>query len=144
MVLLLLPGAVAAQARRGLELGVGGLFAAAREEFVGGALGLAIRGVHRERMGLTLAAGHQDGEPAGRVEPSAQFLLNPMAAGVTVYGGLGVAYVLRRGAASAGYLLLLLGVERGAARSPGWYVELGLGGGVRVAAGVRVRALRGG
>jgi hypothetical protein len=58
-------------------------------------------------------------------------------------GGLGIAYTVRQTARAAGYLLLLAGVERGAATSPGWYVELGLGGGVRLAAGLRIRAFRG-
>jgi len=39
----------------------------------------------------------------------------------------------------AGYLTALVGVEDAPGRTAGWYAEVGLGGGVRVAAGWRWR-----
>jgi hypothetical protein len=141
---LLLPVTLPAQRSAALEVSLGGVAALAREAFVGGSVGVAARGRARERLALSVAGGSVDGTRAARVEPSLQFLLNPGArAAPTLYGGLGIAYTVRQTARAAGYLLLLAGVERGAATSPGWYVELGLGGGVRLAAGLRIRAFRG-
>jgi hypothetical protein len=152
LALLLRPLAAAAQQRPGaVELGAAGLGAFARETFVGGALGLGWRRGTLGRAAATVAGGTLDGAAAARLEVSVQFLAGaPGRTGPTPYGGLGAAYVMARGAGACGYVLLLLGVERLSAGGPaapggpggrrvGWFVEAGVGGGTRVAAGLRAR-----
>jgi hypothetical protein len=77
-----------------------------------------------------------------RLEAVAQFLVNAGArAGVTPYGGTGMAYAgapRRRGVVA---MMLFVGVEAAAGRPRGWFGEVGLGGGVRVRAGYRWRRL---
>lgn len=75
-----------------------------------------------------------------RLEASAQFLLKPAErSGTSWYGGLGIAFVGGEADRSAGYLTALLGLEAAPGRAAGWYAELGLAGGVRLAAGRRWR-----
>ena len=140
-LLLLVPVAVPAQQRQpGLEASVGGVAAFARRTFAGGALGLAWRGGGQGRAAVTVAGGVLGSDPGARLEASAQFLVNPAArSGATLYGALGAAYVVARGSPGAGYVLILVGAERAAGRGVGWFVEAGLGGGARVAVGVRAR-----
>jgi hypothetical protein len=142
-LLTLLAPAAHAQAGPGIEASGGAVAAFARHEFWGAVLAVGLRSARRERLVIGGALGTAAGARAGRAEVAVQLLLNPSArTGVTVYGGIGATYAVRRGARGAGYLLLVVGVERGAASSPGWYLEAGLGGGVRLAAGVRIRRLR--
>lgn len=75
-----------------------------------------------------------------RVEATGQFLLEPgERRGAGPYGGLGLAFVGANGARGASYLTALVGVEAASGAREGWYVELGLGGGIRIAAGRRLR-----
>jgi len=77
-----------------------------------------------------------------RVAGSAQFVLRPAAhAGASPYAGLGLAFAGARGVSGGGYLAALLGVEAAPGTRRGWFVELGVGGGVRAVAGVRWRRL---
>jgi hypothetical protein len=91
-------------------------------------------------MGVLLAGGRSAGQTAGRLEGTVQFLLNPATRrGVTVSGAAGVTVVAVSGSPTTAYLLLFLGIERAAALPWGWFAEAGLGGGARLAAGVRQR-----
>ena len=96
------------------------------------------------RLGLSLSAtaGGLDGAPAGRFEALALFRVTPQAtAGVRPYAGAGAA-LLARQARSDGYLALVLGAESRPAAKRGWFLEVGVGGGVRAAAGIRLRRVR--
>ena len=75
-----------------------------------------------------------------RVSAAVQLVLTPAArTGTSPYAGVGLAFAGVEGARGAGYLAMMLGVEAAPGRARGWYVELGLEGGVRVAAGLRWR-----
>lgn len=81
--------------------------------------------------------GVSDDDLAWRVEGVAHFHLNPQSQGVGVYGGAGLA--LAGVGNSDEYLVALVGLESSAARGEGWFMEAGVGGGVRIAAGYRWR-----
>lgn len=93
----------------------------------------------RTRLGGVVAGGLAGERAAARGELAAHFLLNPHAAeGVGWYAGGGVAGTL--GAAEGVWLVAVLGVEARPGGRRGWFVEGGVGGGVRVAAGWRWRS----
>jgi hypothetical protein len=97
-----------------------------------------VRLSQRVRIALTAGAGVADAEPAGRGELLGHFLLDPTARrGAGAYAGGGIAGVI--GSVDEGYLVLLLGLEARPGAGSGWAVELGVGGGVRIAAGYRWR-----
>jgi len=120
------------------EFGVMGIAAASDPMLVvGGGYG-AIRTSQRTRISAGLGAGVSDERAAWRGELLAHFLLNPTRRrGVGIYGAGGVAAV--GGPVDQGYLVLTLGLEARPGRPSGWFVEAGVGGGVRLAAGVRWR-----
>ena len=127
-----------------LEASAGAALILARRTMAGVEAGVGYRPGGQSRVALALAAGTEDGRAAGRAQVTAQFLVTPAARrGAGLYGGLGVAVAGRRGTPGRGYLALLVGLEAapggGAARRGGWYAELGLAGGARVAAGWRGR-----
>lgn len=115
----------------------------ARHGLAGVELGAGYRPGGQSRVALAVGGGTEDGRAAARVQLTAQFLVTPAARrGAGLYGGIGVAVAVRRGAPGGGYLALLLGLEAapgGGARRGGWYAELGLAGGARIAAGWRGR-----
>jgi hypothetical protein len=112
----------------------------ARRDFVGGGVSLGYRPGAQGRLALLVAGGDLDGRSGIRAEASAQLLLNPGArTGATLYGAAGAAYVGAPGVRGAGYVIVLLGLERGAAGPWGWFLEGGMGGGARVVAGLRWR-----
>ena len=125
------------------EAGAGMALAVARHTMAGVELGAGYRPGGQSRVALAVAAGTEDGRAAARAQLTAQFLVTPAARrGTGLYGGLGVAVAGRRGTAGGGYVALLVGLEAapgGGARRGGWYAELGLAGGARVAAGWRGR-----
>jgi len=99
------------------------------------------RVARRTRAGGLLAAGVAGGEAAARGEVAAHFLLNPAARrGAGWYGGGGLAGVAGR--AEGVRVQVVLGVDGRPAGPAGWSLELGVGGGVRLAAGYRWRVLR--
>ena len=103
-------------------------------------VGLGRRSGGQRRERVTVAVGDAGGEPAVRVSGAVQFVLKPAApAGTSPYAGVGLAFAGARHAHGAGYLGVMLGVEAAPGRSRGWYVELGVEGGLRVAAGMRWR-----
>ena len=136
IALLLLPGEMVAQRAR--ELGINAVFTAQDEAlFAGGVYG-AIRTTRRTRLALTAAAGSAGGEFVARGELLGHFLLSPGSRAIGVYGGGGVAGIV--GAGEEGFLVLLLGIEHAPGGGAGWYLEGGLGGGARIAAGSRWRS----
>jgi hypothetical protein len=94
------------------------------------------------RFALGTAVGDYDGVVGVRVQATAQLLLRPGdRTGVGPYAGLGLAFAGAEATHGAGYLTAVIGVEVAPGRATGWYGELGLGGGVRLAAGRRWRRL---
>ena len=144
MLALAVPGAAAAQGLTATEFGVGALVAFARRDFMGGAVSVSRRVGSQTRFAVSGSGGTLAERAAMRLEATAQFLVTPSArTGAGLYGGAGIAF---RGAArtpGAGYLVALLGLDGAPGRRTGWYAELGLGGGVRVAAGWRWRRFPG-
>jgi hypothetical protein len=130
------PNGLAAQQAK--ELGVG-MIATASDPALGvGAVYGAIRTSRRMRVSLAAGAGVSDERAAWRGELLAHFLLSPTRReGAGWYGAGGVAVV--GGAVDQGYLVLTLGLEARPAARNGWFVETGVGGGVRLAAGYRWR-----
>jgi hypothetical protein len=104
---------------------IGGLYAARRTSL-------------RTRVSLAAGAGIGGGDAAWRGELLAHFLLNPdRQQGAGVYGAGGLAVV--GGPVDQGYLVLTLGLEARPGGQSGWFVEGGVGGGARLAAGYRWR-----
>ena len=103
------------------------------DRLLGGGVGFALRPPGRVRLALTATAGDLRGALAGRGEALVSFHVGPeRRVGPAPYAAAGLAAnVTRR--AIRGYVELLLG------RSSGWFLEAGVGGGMRVAVGYRVR-----
>jgi hypothetical protein len=131
-------GGAPAAAQQVTEFGVMGIATASDPTLaVAGGYG-AVRTSGRTRISAGLGAGASDGRAAWRGELLAHFLLNPTRQwGVGVYGAGGLAVV--GGPVDQGYLVLTLGVEARPGAHSGWFVEAGVGGGARLAAGVRWR-----
>jgi hypothetical protein len=92
----------------------------------------------RDRVVIHGALGAAEHQVAARVEASWQFMLSPQTErGVGAYVGGGIAGQFA--ATSHGWLMLTAGLEQNPGRSRGWSLELGIGGGIRVAAGYRWR-----
>lgn len=126
-----------------VEAGAGAAVTVARHTMAGVEVGAGYRPGGQSRVALAVDVGTEDGRAAVRALLTAQFLVTPAARrGAGLYGGIGIAVAGRRGAPGGGYLALLVGLEAapgGGARRGGWYAELGLAGGARVAAGWRGR-----
>jgi len=99
-------------------------------------------GGKRVRPLLVYAGGGVTGEGngVGRAELVGQFLLNPRTTQLGGYAGGGLAGVFANGADN-GYLVLMVGIESRPGGRGGWFVEAGVGGGARFAAGYRWRKL---
>ena len=104
-------------------------------------VGLALRDEGRTRIGGALAAGvPADGGWAARAELAWHFLLDPgRQGGGWLYGGGGAALSVRSHSRVRPWAQLVLGFESSPAGPSGVFVEAGVGGGVRVAAGIRLR-----
>ena len=135
----LAPVALGAQQQKVREIGIQGTILASSPAMALGGIAAGLRTSSRTRLMLTASAGTLDHAVAWRGELLAHFMLNPRRTrGAAVYGGGGVAVAGSHDAAQ-GYAVVLLGLEgRPGARS-GWFVEAGLGGGFRAAAGWRWR-----
>lgn len=132
-------GAAPAAAQARVEWQGHALTTVADADFVGGGIGAGVRTGARLRLGVTLSAGILDEAAAGRAEALATFLLNPARrGGVLVYGGGGAAVTFTDEAAVE-RLVVLLGLEQAPATGVGWFLEGGVAGGVRAAAGIRIR-----
>jgi len=132
------PSPVAAQ--RIAELGVQATAIAAHPgSMFGGGYG-ALRTSLRTRVSLAAGVGAAEGVATLRGELLLHFLLNPTRRiGVAPYAAGGVAVV--GGPVDEGYLVLTLGLESRPGAPSGWFVEAGVGGGARLAVGVRHRWL---
>ena len=130
------PRPVAAQ--RVVELGAQATALAADPgSMFGGAYG-ALRTSLRTRVSVAAGVGAVEGSAAVRGELLLHFLLNPTRrTGVAPYAAGGVAVV--GGPLDEGYLVLTLGLESRPGARLGWFVEAGIGGGARLAAGIRRR-----
>lgn len=126
-----------------------GLGTWATSSFVGGGFGVAWRAAGRERVALSLTAGSRDGALAGRGELLAAYYLSPTSLrGLSLYGAAGIAVQAVRNVAGGwsgpqGDLVLVAGIESRPGAGSGWFVEGGVGGGVRMALGLRWRHRRG-
>jgi hypothetical protein len=140
VILLWSPPPIAAQ--RVIEAGFHAVTTVAPSTLAGvGGYGAARVG-ERARIALTLTAAGWEGRWAARGELLGHFLLSPRRShGVGVYGLGGVAGVL--GVRDQGFAVLGLGVESRPGRRSGWALEIGAGGGLRVAAGYRWRRFPG-
>lgn len=124
------------------EFDMGTVATWARRDFYGVSLGVAHRPSSQGRAALSVAGGALDGDAAVRIELTTQFLVLPdVKTGVSPYAGLGIAYMGARHYRGTGALVALVGVEGPEGRRRGWFVELGVGGGVRLRAGHRWRRL---
>lgn len=137
-VALAAPPPVAAQ--RIAELGVQATALAADPGSMFGGVYGAIRASLRMRVSIAAALGSADGVATPRGEVLVHFLLNPTGShGVGPYAAGGVAAV--GGPVDEGYVVLTLGVESRPGAPSGWFLEAGVGGGARLAAGFRHRYL---
>lgn len=129
-----------AQAARATEISAGATVVLAHRAFWGPELGVARRSSGQGRFAIAAACGDYERALGVRLGATAQFLLRPgERTGVGPYGGLGLAFVGSEEARGASYLTALLGIEQAPGARGGWYAELGLGGGVRLALGRRFR-----
>jgi len=132
--LSLLPAGAAAQVRR--ELGLAVVVAAADPWFAGVGPSGALHLSERVRLALVAAVGRQGNALAGRGELAAHFRATGLP-GPVLFAGAGLTGTA--GPRDAGYLLITLGVESRERARVGWSLELGVGGGVRLAGAWRVR-----
>ncbi len=131
------PAAVSAQTRS--EVQVHGLATFADQRLIGAGVGAGVRSPARWRLSAGASGGDLGGRAAGRLEVLATYHLEPLKRrGVALYGGGGLALLVSDGMRRE-YAVLLLGAELAPGRPAGWFAEAGVGGGVRVAAGVRFR-----
>jgi len=131
---------LSAQRLSAVEAGAGAALTVARHTLAAVEVGAGYRPGGQSRIAFAFDAGLEDKQMAARAQLTAQFLVTPAARrGTGVYGGIGVAIAGRRGTSGRGYLALLLGLEAAPGRRGGWYAELGLAGGARIAAGWRSR-----
>ena len=137
-IVLASPGLALAQGWRETQLAVMGM--ASKPAVVVAGAGLAWRDGGRTRVGGAMLVGTDEGGAlAGRVEVAWHFLLDPAKrAGDGVYAGGGVALGASNGRARP-YLLLVIGAENAPAGRRGTFIEAGIGGGARIALGMRWR-----
>jgi len=141
--LLLLPALAAAAPGRAQSLSEAQLWGtaiASRPAFYGVGIGLGWRDEQRDRFAPALAVGgFGQGGFGWRADFAYQFLLDPAKrAGSALYGGGGLSVVVRSGRAIP-YVLLEVGLENAPGGPGGSFLELGVGGGLRVAIGYRWR-----
>jgi hypothetical protein len=128
-----------ARAQAPVELRLVALGTATATRYAGGGVGASVGLGGRLRFEALTTLGDADGRLGTRNEAAVTFHLTPYRArGVAVYGGGGAA-LLTTGAGTSEYMVLFLGLEARPARAVGWFVEGGVGGGVRLAAGYRIR-----
>lgn len=111
----------------------------ASTSFAGGGLGVALRSQGRERVGFSATVGSLEGVLAGRGELLLGYYLNPQArSGLSPYAVGGAALEVT-GAGHQGFVVLAVGVESAPAEKLGWFLEAGIGGGLRGMLGLRWR-----
>jgi hypothetical protein len=130
--------APSALAQRVSELGVQATVTLADPALMVAGPAAALRLSERGRLAVAAGIGTSDGSLAWRAEALGHFLLAPRRrSGIAAYAGAGVVAV--GGPVDRGYLVLALGLERAPGARSGWFVEGGVGGGVRLAVGWRRR-----
>jgi hypothetical protein len=136
------PARLAAQ--RGFDLQVQGLGLAGAATFLGAGAGAGLRAGLGSRLSLAASGGWlEDAGGAARMEALFTYhLFTPGRPRPAPYAGAGVGVTASDGGAT-GQLVVVLGLETGAQRGAGWFVEAGVGGGVRVALGYRLTRWRG-
>lgn len=135
---ILLAAPARAQSPRGFEAGLGGMVVARDPVWAGGGLHAALRPGGGTRLSLGVGLGRAGGRTIGRGELLAAWLVTPRRrSGVGPYAFGGIAGLT--GAGSQGYLVLGLGLESAPGGGSGWFLEGGVGGGARFAAGWRWR-----
>jgi hypothetical protein len=139
--LLGLPGPLQAQRGHDVQGQVLGLAGAAA--FLGAGAGAGLRFGVGTRLSLTASGGWlETAGAAARLEALAAYhLVAPGRPRPSLYGGTGLAVTATDGAVH-GHLVLVLGLEAGARTGGGWFVETGIGGGVRMAVGYRLTRWR--
>ncbi len=112
----------------------------ATSQFIGAGVGFARRVGGRLTYQLSLTPGVAQRAFAVRSEGMLVFSLDPARrGGISPYGGGGMAVLLAKRATDV-FLVLVVGLESAPRTRSGWFAELGLGGGVRVSVGWRIRA----
>jgi hypothetical protein len=128
-------------AQGGREIGLQAIGTASDPAVAIAAVYGAARTSARTRLSASAGPGLSSGEPAFRGELLGHFLLSPnkrRGAGFYVAGGVAAV----AGPAGRGYMVLTAGAEESPGKASGWAVELGVGGGVRLALSYRWRWLR--
>ena len=139
--LVLLVAPLSGQAGTVREAGLEAVATAADPAVYTAGLTASVRPSARARIALYAGGGFTgEGDGVGRAEVVGHFLLNPRSMRPGLYAGGGLAGVFASGAAD-GYLVLLVGIESRPGGRGGWFVEAGIGGGARLAAGYRWRRL---
>ena len=137
----LLAAPLPAQAGTVREAGLEAVATAADPAVYTAGLTASVRPSLRTRIALYAGGGVTgDGNGVGRAEVVGHFLLNPRSMHPGLYAGGGLAGEFASGA-SNGFLVLLVGIESRPGGRGGWFVEAGIGGGARLAAGYRWRRL---
>lgn len=110
----------------------------ARETAVHAGVGFASRLSTYVRAGIVGAAGLSGGSPSGRVDAVARFLLDPFRESRWgPYGGGGLSVRFDDGRGTRGYMLIFFGAEGPLDRGFSPAIEVGLGGGARLAVVLR-------
>ena len=136
----LAPGSASSQQLTATEVSASALAALSGRDFVGMAGGISRRVDNQTRVAALAAVGSLGGGGALRLEAIAQLIVNPSGrGGAGLYAGTGVAWQGGRGSAGRGYVTALVGLEGAPGARRGWFAEVGLGGGVRLALGLRWR-----
>lgn len=109
-----------------------------RPAFLGAGVVRGWRPGLRDRVVIHAALGAAEHQVGARVEASWQFMLSPRTErGVGAYVGGGIAGQFAK--TNHGWLLLTAGLEQNPGGPRGWSLEMGIGGGVRLALGYRWR-----
>lgn len=122
------------------ETQVWGLAVASQPALYAAGIGLAWRDNQRSRIAPALALGALgNGRFGARADFAIHFLLDPYKRdGTAIYGGGGLTAAVAGGRVTP-YALLVLGAEQNPGGTGGSFIEVGVGGGVRLAIGYRWR-----
>ncbi len=136
VILLFSRSTAASQSLEGQLQGVTNVGA---DEFVGAGAGLNLRTAGRTRLGFAASLGVLEGNTSFRTEALVSYSLSSLRRrGLSPYLGGGVALSFTN-SLSRQYLVVLVGVDWNPGTRVGWFLEGGVGGGFRFAAGARFR-----
>ncbi len=122
------------------EVQLWGLAASSQPALYAAGVGLAWRDDQRTRLAPAVALGALgNGRLGARADLAIHFLLDPKRpSGSAIYGGGGLTASIAGGRVTP-YALLVLGAENAPGGAGGSFIEIGVGGGVRLAIGYRWR-----